>query len=300
LSTSNKIYFLLLKELVARTFLEKNHAPQIIDYWKGEEIVAFQEDLFQKTKGRVSEKWFYTYFKNKPEKLPRIDMLNLMSEYAGYQNWTAFKAAHETIGNTSEKKTAKKKYLWLFFPILPLVIALYFFLNQENEFNFCMIDEDLNEAITQTSLNIKVLTEGQSPVYMKTDSMGCFSYKAKEKMIRFVVQSPYYKTDTITRHIDANFNAMVKLATDDYALMLRYYSTGNVIEIEKRKTQLNKLIADNAQIYQVFPRQTGIELYSKEEFINKLTIPTSSLKNISILDKRYENGKIIKLKFSIQ
>ena len=82
--------------------------------------------------------------------------------------------------------------------------------------------------------------------------------------------------------------------------MLRYYSNGNLGELKKRKQQLNNLIADDAQIYQIFPAQSGIELYSKEEFINKLTVPTSSLKNINILDKRYRDGKIVKLKFSIE
>ena len=54
----------------------------------------FQEDLFQEVKGKVSEKWFYTYFKNDAPKLPRIDMLNLLSSYVGFENWYAFKSAH--------------------------------------------------------------------------------------------------------------------------------------------------------------------------------------------------------------
>ncbi|KAA3616760.1 MAG: hypothetical protein DWP94_14755 [Flavobacterium sp.] len=298
---ANKKLFELLKQAVSDTFLKENHAPIAIGDWKGEEIERFQEDMFQRTRGRVSEKWFYTYFKNEAEKLPRIDMLNLLSEYAGFDNWHTFRSKHGDLLVIEEKPMSKKsKYLWLLLAVVPVLIAMYFLLNSENSFRFCMIDEDRGEPITQIPVDIKILSEGQSPIYLKTDSSGCFEYISKEEIIRFVVQSPYHKTDTITRHIDANINATVPLATDDYALMLRYYSNGNLGELKKRKQQLNTLIADDAQIYQVFPSQSGIELYSKEEFINKLTVPTSSLKNINILDKRYEDGKIVKLKFSIQ
>ncbi len=290
-----------MKQAVSDTFLKENHAPIAIGDWKGEEIERFQEDLFLRTRGRVSEKWFYTYFKNEAEKLPRIDMLNLLSEYAGYENWNTFRSKHgELLALEENSKRKNSKFLWLFLPVLPILIAMYFLLNSENSFRFCMIDEDRGEPITQIPLDVKILSEGQSPIYLKTDSSGCFEYSSKEKIIRFVVQSPYHKTDTIIRHIDANENANVPLATDDYALMLRYYSNGNLGELKKRKQQLNNLIADDAQIYQIFPAQSGIELYSKEEFINKLTVPTSSLKNINILDKRYRDGKIVKLKFSIE
>jgi hypothetical protein len=51
-------------------------------------IIYFQEDLRKKAKGNISEKSFYTYFKTVPSsKLPRIDMLNLLAIYAGYQTW---------------------------------------------------------------------------------------------------------------------------------------------------------------------------------------------------------------------
>lgn len=298
MTPSQKSLFDTLKKEVAAIFLKENHAPDSISDWKGEQITAFQEDLFQKTKEKVSEKWFYTHVKNDPEKLPRIDMLNLLSRYIGYENWEAFAQEHTETSFATKAKS--RRYLWLLLPVIPLVLALYILNDQTNEFRFCMIDEDQNLPITETQINIKILTVGQSPIYLKTDTNGCFSYETEASVIRFVVQSPYHKTDTITRHIDSHSNATVKLTTDDYALMLRYYSSGNVAEIEKRRAHLDNLIAPDAEIYRVFPQQTGIELYSKDEFINKLTIPTSSLKNINILDKKYQGGKIVKLKFSVQ
>jgi len=292
-------YFDLLKQAIARAFLSENSASNSIKDWKGEDIVAFQEDLFRKVKARVSEKWFYTYIKNKPEKLPRIDILNVLSNYVGLQNWTAFKNKHPYTSKAEEKSESHKQWYWLVLIFLPILIGVFYFSNSKNEFQFCFIDEDKNETIT-TALDIKILQELESPLYLKTDSTGCFSYLTKAKTIKFIVQSPYYKSDTIIRTVESQTNNTIKLLTDDYALMLHYYSMGNVKDSKKRKLQLQNLIADNAQIYQVFSQNMAVEIYSKSDFINKLIVPTSSLKNIKVLSKSYHNGKIVKLKFMIQ
>jgi len=298
LNSENTYHFKLLKQEITRTYLLENSASTSINDWKGEDIVAFQEDLFKKVKASVSEKWFYTYIKNKPEKLPRIDILNLLSSYVGFQNWTAFKDTHPYTEIAKEKTKAQKKYYALLL-LLPMIASVFYFMNLKNEFQFCFIDEDKNEVI-DTVLDIKILQNFESPLYLKTDSLGCFSYATKEKKIKFIVQSPYYKTDTILRTIGSQINNTIKLHTDDYALMLHYYSNGNVKDLKKRKLQLQHMIAEKAQIYQVFSQNIGIEIYSKKDFISKLTIPTNSLKNIKIIDKTYQNGKIVKLKFMIQ
>ncbi len=297
MNPNDKLLFNLLKKSIGITFSKENPGAGAIENWKGEQIVAFQEDLFSKLKARVSEKWFYTYFKNDTDKLPRIDMLNLLSAYVGYANWNEFKAKNSDPALLNNKSKSYRKYYWLLF--IPFIIVIAFFWETDNTFHFCLVDEDKNEPISSAA-DITILQYGQSPLYMKTDSLGCFTFETEEKTIRFVVQSPYHKTDTITRHIDTGNNPVVKLRTDDYALMLQYYSNGNTTDWKKRRQQLQELIDNDAQIYQLFSQNMGIELYSKEEFINKLTIPTSSLKNISILNKEYKNGKIVKLKFMIK
>ena len=64
------------------------------------------------------------------------------------------------------------------------------------------------------------------------------------------------------------------------------------------KERLKELIADDAQIYQFYEGSMGIEIYSKDDFVRLLTIPTSSLKRIKILDKSLKDGKIVKLNLS--
>ncbi len=296
MNAKDKHLFKQFKQAIANTFLQNHSASIHIEDWKGEDIVVFQEDLFNKVKANVSEKWFYTYFKNDIEKLPRIDMLNLLSKYVGYNNWNAFKTANETHSKKNKGSLLKIGALLLII-ILALIVYRAMF---KNEFHFCFIDEDKNEAITNIVLDIIILHDNQSPTYFKTDSLGCFLYKTNANKIKFVVQSPYHKTDTIIRYIDANKNKTVKLTTDDYALMLDYYTNGNVKDWKKRKLQLEQLIADNATIYQLFPNNIGIEIYTKNDFIRTLTIPTNSLKRIKILDKDYKNGMIVKLKFMVE
>ncbi|MDY3345475.1 hypothetical protein PG326_09505 [Riemerella anatipestifer] len=108
MSDLDLLHFEQLKAEVQEVFLE-SHTPseEDISLWKGIDIVYFQEDLRKKAKGNISERSFYTYFKSSPtQKLPRIDMLNLLSSYAGYANWYDFKKNHlftnEILRDTEE------------------------------------------------------------------------------------------------------------------------------------------------------------------------------------------------------
>lgn len=90
------LHFEQLKTEIQSKYLE-SHTPSHdeISKWKGIDIVYFQEDLRKFAKGNISEKSFYTYFKTTPAtKLPRIDILNLLSAYAGYASWYDFKKHH--------------------------------------------------------------------------------------------------------------------------------------------------------------------------------------------------------------
>lgn len=295
MSSNDIYYFELLKKSVASIFLKNNNAPTKIEDWKGETIALFQEDLFQKVKATVSEKWFYTYLKKTPEKLPRIDILNLLSKYSNYQNWDDFKAKNEL----KKRYRLRKTYLTSII-ILSLFLIYHFFFTKQNTFIFCFVDQITDIPISKTPLHIKILQDNESPLFYKTDSTGCFKYRSKDSYIKFVVQSPYYKTDTIIRSIAANTNNIVRMASDDYTLMLDYFANNNIKDWNKHKQKLNGLIADTAEIYRFFGGNFGVEVYSKERFIRLLSTPTRTLQETKILDKVIENGKIVKLKFIVK
>lgn len=231
--------------------------------------------------------------------MPRVDILNILSQYCGYTNWNDFKNNHQSSSH-HKKALDIPKWFWVVLSSFGLFIALYFFIPNENTFNFCFIDQDRNQPITKISIDIIILNDTESPFYAKSDSTGCFTWKTKDDYIRFVVQSPYHKTDTIYRTISSNQRESLQIRTDDYALMLYYYANGKVKDWENRRKELSKIIANDATIFQVLPHRLGIEIYSKNEFINKLTTPTQSLKNIEIIESRKLNGQIVKLKFRIK
>ena len=92
------------------------------------------------------------------------------------------------------------------------------------------------------------------------------------------------------------------LEPDDYALMIQYFSMMKVDDWEKRRSKLNEMIDDGAMICQVLNDKdaSGVALYNKQEFINKLTIPSGSLKNINVLKTQFKDGKIMVLRFRIK
>jgi hypothetical protein len=281
-----------LKRAVFDVFSRSYSTPQSFERCGKNDIIAFQEDLFDKVNTKVSEKWFYTYFKNTSKKLPRIDMLNLLSQYAGYQNWNDFKT------NNQPQISKKRTMIWLVAPFLLIVILGTMFLPPENDFHLCFVDADKGEAISNP-ITIEVLYKNQSPVHFKTDANGCFHYTTEDDEMVFVVKSSYYKKDTIVRN-KSHQKDTIYLEVDDYAVMLDYYSKGKVEDVQERKRQLENLIDDNAVIYQLYSHQNDVEIYSKQEFINLLTVPTQSLQNIQYLNKEFEGNKIVKLKFMIK
>ena len=89
-----------------------------ISEWKGQEIVDFQEELVTKANGQVSEKWFYTHMKSGSRSLPRIDVLNLLSRYAGYANWDDF--VFRQSGNQGKTfRPDRSNRVFILVPLLP-------------------------------------------------------------------------------------------------------------------------------------------------------------------------------------
>jgi len=119
--------------------------------------------------------------------------------------------------------------------------------------------------------------------------------------LRFVAHAPYYKSDTFERILNKKiYTETIALHKDDYALMLHYFSTQKVKDWERRRKQLAKLFHEDAQIVQVMgAERQGVEMYTKEEFINKMTLPIKTLRNIKILATEYRAGQIIHVRFLV-
>lgn len=378
------LHFEQLKAEVQAEYL-KNHHPSYdeISKWKGIDIIYFQEDLRKKAKGNISEKSFYTYFKTVPSsKLPRIDMLNLLAIYAGYQSWYDFKKNHlfanefisenekpseiiiadeekleistekptEITFSTPEKAipsiekttTAEiqpaleetkttvltssssqrifknplisliKQYFWLISSVVLMTMVLILVFWQRifaTDYKFTFIDADRNTKIKDI-IEIRVLKENETPIrYIinsgkdidDDDDVGVFRFPTQSKTLAMEVNSPFYRKDTIYRNLDpARTNETIELEPDVYAQALYYYSTN---DISKKREELDKIISNNALIYQVFDNETyGVETLDKQKYIGLVTTPTTSLKNFKMIETKVspETKKIILIKFKIQ
>ena len=369
------LHFEQLKNEVQAKYLE-NHTPSNdeISKWKGIDIIYFQEDLRKIAKGNISEKSFYTYFKTSPvTKLPRIDMLNILSVYAGYVSWYDFKKNHlfaneilkdeeESVEEkaieteffnknpTSEQKEEKttenspiltetksdlqkintdiqsvkvkksefstydtseqkstlsivKKYLWLgISAVLAVFVGLLGFKDElfSKKFYYSFIDADRNSKIN-AELQVQILRENESPILYVAKPNEPFVYTTKTKKLTMVVSSPYYKTDTIYRNLETAPEAEnIELKPNDYAQMLYFY-TRNIKDLKRKRLELNNLISDEATIFQVFDNDTyGVETMDKQRYISLVTLPTTSLENLEVIEiKNDKFGKINMIKFKI-
>ena len=273
--------------------------PDSVSDWKGQNIIYFQSDLQFKLKENISEKWFYTHMKSSNSSLPRIDILNFLSRYAGYLNWDDFKLKN---GGLSQGSSDTSQRMFFIIPLLTVFLLTGFYLLTKSyysrDYTFCFFNKDTKEPITNSFIEINILKANESPISYLCDSTGCFSIRTTKRIVKFTVQAPYFKPDTITRTLSTfNPHENINLKVDDYAVMIHYFSTSNVKDWMQRRENLNQMISDSAKIFQVMGNTVGMEIYNKWEFINKLTMPTSSLRDIEIIDSKYEGEQISRLRF---
>jgi hypothetical protein len=298
---SESKYFELLKRQIV-TVMQQSYPgiPDSISNWKGQNIVDFQEDLRFKQNELISEKWFYNHMKSGNSKPPRIDILNFLSKYVGFKNWDEFKLNN---GDGIRKTTTdKSNRVFYFVPLIMLVVLTLFYLIFKSmytqEYRFCFYDNDTKKPVENSIIEISVLSNNESPVNYLCNKEGCFSIKTNKRLLKFVVKTPYYHTDTIVRILNKfNRTENVKLKIDDYAVMIQYFSNSNIEDWLKRRESLNEMFSDNAKIFQVQQGTIGMEMYNKWEFINKLTVPASSLRDIEVIDAQYNEDKITRLRF---
>ncbi|OFY60467.1 MAG: hypothetical protein A2Y71_11965 [Bacteroidetes bacterium RBG_13_42_15] len=303
-----KILFSLLKREIAATMMRSYPGidPEISN-WKGQNITDFQEELRTKVNGQLSEKWFYTHMKSENSSLPRIDVLNMLSQYAGYFNWQDFR--HKMAGTMPmEGKQAKPvsiliKIALLFIMVIVLLFIIIKLINTQN-YHFTFIDSDTGEPVPDANLRVELLMEGSEyPKRILPDEKGSVMVRTNKNRISMIVRAPYYLTDTVERTLRKfKHTEQVSLNADYYALMISFFSRSDVTSWEKRRKQLDGIFSEDAIIYQ-FPEKNAGEamaLFNKWEFIDKITMPSSGLRQIEILDCRYLDGKISVLRFRIK
>jgi hypothetical protein len=298
--------FELLKQKIVATMQQSypGISPVMAD-WRSQEITDFQEELRVKVNARVSEKWFYNHFKQQNPAFPRIDMLNLLSRYAGYLNWDDF--LYRTVLHENQlKKVKSANRVFIIIPLLVgvvvLVLYLVFRMVSFREYHLRFYDSLTKENIHSDKIEITLFPENQPVATYLSDNEGKVIIKTDKRDLKMLISAPYYKTDTFKR-IVKTFNRLQKigLQPDEFSRMIQYFSEMDIDNWQKRRASLDSLIDNGALICRVGSgsRKLGVELFTKQEFIDKVTMPSGSLKNLEILETQMKNQKIVILRFRI-
>lgn len=300
--------FYLLKTNIEKTYhLHKPECKRTIHNWTKEDINDFIFHLEEKTHERISERWFYLHIKpEQNEKLPRIDMLTILCKYCELKSWDSFileQSADKEETAEKEKKEyigrPNKMYVLLGTSALIIICVIVFLsINSIQTQSFCFYSYDTNLPIQDTEIEIIMLNDEESPTSLFTTN-GCFTFESADHYIKFLAKARYFKPDTIERRIKYTSNPeILKLKTDDYALLIHCVSNIDIKDWEKRRNQLNRIIHNDAAIFQIDTANHGMEMYNKTEFIDKMTMPLQCLKNIEIVESVYKEGQIINLRFT--
>ena len=283
-----------------------------------DEILKEQEDLadaaLKKLEDEQANSEVFPITLQEPEKNDKNPLISTIEveKIVDLQNSTTdnqiIKAENQIINqdNLSNSKSTislVKKYLWLSISaILAILVGLLGFKDElfSKKFYYSFIDADRNSKIN-AELQVQILKENESPILYVAKPNEPFVYTTKSKTLKMVVSSPYYKTDTIQRNLENAPEAEnIELKPNDYAIMLFYYSK-SIKDLKKKRVTLNYLISDNALIYQVFDNQFyGVETMDKQRYINLVTLPSTSLEKLEVIDTQINKaGKIIMIKFKI-
>ena len=211
------------------------------------------------------------------------------------------------------KKNFVKKNAWAIVTSILIVITGVLGFKDEiflKEYKYCFTDADRGTAVINT-LEIQVIKENESPIVYRIKPGECFKYSTKDKILKMQIRAPFYEYIEVNRSLEnAPKEETIEMKPDDYKMAVNYFSVkdvngGNQEEqialIKQKRKQLENLISNNAIIYQVYDNATyGIETLDKQKYITLVTTPTTSLKNLSVIEMKKDNkGKIISIKFKI-
>lgn len=308
-----RVYFEELKRQIVVRFRERQlDCPDDLSEWKGKIIESFQDDLQEKVKGRISTRWFYDHLKSdREDKIPRIDILNLLSEYCGCESWESFKEqkknegikedqpAQSKIGLEGMLRLSKRPVIAII--ILTVIVCTAFFAfrpTNVDEFKISFVDSDFGMPIGDKNLEVTLLNTENEGMIFKADSTGSVSVPWVADIFEIAVKADYYEADTF-EIVTGNKNGEdLSLKVDDYSMLIHQMSVSSDEDWERRRAQLDEIISDDAVIILVTQDNQGIEMYNKEEFIDMMTMPINALDNIRILQTEYYYEKISRMRIT--
>ena len=285
--------FQQLKNDVLLTY--QKQYPYFEGNWKtfsSQDIQNLIDLIAVQVKQTVSEKWIYTHLKVETnDKLPRKDMLDILSQLVGYSGWDeyVFKWKQEVVPVAAKSKRNTKVIYSLGFAFLVLIgIVSYRFLSGEEVQTIPVKNAFTEEQINSEEVKAVIIEDNvETPVEI-VDSKIQIATKDSTKI---VLKSPYYKQKTIVVGKE-NSNAII-LQPDDKAMMLKGFMKSDIKDWQTRKEQLQKILADDLEVLVMLKNDLGVEYFNKKEFSEKLIVPSVALKKMKVIDiQSNSNNKI--------
>ncbi|MFY7739928.1 MAG: hypothetical protein ACOVQC_05365 [Flavobacterium sp.] len=292
------------QELKQKVLLKyQEHHPFFQGTWKtfsSQDIQNLIGLIEENCKQTISEKWIYTHLKPETNnKIPRKDMLNILSEFVGFSGWDEFTFEEKIVqtiqGSQSEKSKISKKWLLLLF--IPLALVVVFFSKKEDSKpkTIQLNNEYTNEKVNAEEVKVFEVKDSVKQELEIKEGKVQVSNNGNEKS-KLVIESPFYLPKTIVINPNGTTKEPPKridLKPDDYAMMLKAFMLSDIKDWQTRKEQLNKILSDNLEVIVMLKDDLGAEYFNKSEFSQKLIVPTASLKKMKIVEiKNDANDKI--------
>ncbi len=289
--------FYELKNSVLEHYLKRY--PYFEGNWKSfssQDIANLIEDVFEKTKSSVSEKWIYTHLKPETnERLPRKDMLDIFSKYVGKSGWDEYKHERSNLKGDAtiahDNVTPRNNKKWILVLMLVLVSSFLFwkFKSDGDDSKIIQLNEKYsNDSITSKTTKAFVIEDSvEKEIAIKESKIEV------KKDAKVTLKSPFYKDKTIDLGKNPKVET-IELQPNDYANILQGFIKSDIKDWQTRKTQLQMILDNNLEVIIMLKNNLGAEYFNKEEFSRKLIIPTPSLKQLKIVElKNTIDNKII-------
>jgi len=284
-------FFYQLKKSVLEQY--QNSYPYFNGSWKSfsaQDILNLIDDIQLITKQSISEKWIYTHLKPETnQKLPRKDMLDILSVYVGKSGWDEFVFNGNIKENNNNFKLGFSNKIGILVLVFGVLIAGFFiwkFLSKEEqklEFQNSFTKDSIAKEEVKAYV-VEDTVEKQIDINSSTFNI--------DKATKVVLKSPFYKPKVITILPNEPI-AKVELNPNDYAMMLKAFMKSDIKDWQTRKEQLNKILSDNLEVMVMLQNNLGAEYFNKQEFSQKVILPTSSLKKLKIVELKQENDNKI-------
>ena len=276
----------------------KEHHPYFEGNWKtfsSQDIKNLIDLISESINENISEKWIYTHLKPEDnKKLPRKDMLDILSKFVGYTGWDEyiFKNREVSLKSIGEEKSNSrtKKFIFFFLGFILIAVIVYYKFFSNNLKVIKVEEKYTNEALKNDVEVLIVKDSNEVPVKIVNSKIEIPA--DEDTKVKF--KSPFYKEKIV--NVNSSSNQKVQLELNDYAMILKGFMKADIKDWQTRKEQLNIILDDNLEVLVMLNNNLGAEYFNKEEFIELVTVPSASLKKMKIIELK-SNEKTDKINF---